>query len=125
MKHPVVVAVFAVGLLAGCDGVSTSTTATMTRTSMSPTVVVTAVKVTLTPAGNRKATPMMSPTEAIIYPNCDALNGTYKHGVGRPGAVDHVSGKTKPVTDFTVNATVYAANTARDGDKDGVACEKH
>jgi hypothetical protein len=41
--------------------------------------------------------------------------------VGKPGAVDHTSGT--PVTNFAVDSAVYAANTARDGDKDGIACE--
>ena len=59
------------------------------------------------------------------YPNCAALNKVYKHGVARKGARDKVRGSTKPVTNFTVNTAVYNANTARDGDKDGVACEKH
>jgi hypothetical protein len=62
---------------------------------------------------------------AQSFANCDALNAVYPHGVGRPGAVDHVSGSTAPVTDFQVDAAVYAANTGRDRDGDGIACEKH
>jgi Excalibur calcium-binding domain len=54
-----------------------------------------------------------------------ALNADYPHGVGRTGAVDHVSGSSKPVTTFTVNDAVYAANASHDGDGDGIACEKH
>ena len=46
----------------------------------------------------------------------------YPHGVGLPGAVDHTRGK--PVTDFAVNSSVYNANTGRDRDGDGIACEK-
>jgi hypothetical protein len=60
-----------------------------------------------------------------IYPNCAALNVDYPHGVGRTGAVDQVRGSTKPVTDFTVDDAVYNANRGRDGDDDGVACEKN
>ncbi len=60
-----------------------------------------------------------------MYANCAALNVDYPHGVGRTGAVDHVSGSAKPVTTFTVDDAVYNANTARDGDKDGIACEQH
>ncbi|WP_088288674.1 DUF2510 domain-containing protein [Kineosporia sp. A_224] len=56
------------------------------------------------------------------YPNCDAMNVDYAHGVGRPGAKDSTSGK--PVTTFVVNAGLYNANVARDGDDDGIACEK-
>jgi hypothetical protein len=61
------------------------------------------------------------------YANCKALNKAYPHGVGKPGAKDKVSGKYRPgrsVTTWTKNRAVYNANTARDGDKDGVACEK-
>lgn len=67
------------------------------------------------------------PADAAVkkYANCTALNKTYKHGVGRKGAKDKVSGHTKPVTNFTVNTAVYNANKAKlDRDKDGVACEK-
>jgi hypothetical protein len=56
------------------------------------------------------------------YPNCTALNAVYHHGVARKGAHDKTSGR--PVTNFTVNANVYKLNTARDRDKDGIACEK-
>ena len=58
------------------------------------------------------------------FANCAALNKVYPHGVGKAGAHDHVRGNTKPVTNFTVNTAVYNANTARDRDKDGVACER-
>jgi hypothetical protein len=58
------------------------------------------------------------------FSNCTQLNKTYKHGVGRKGAHDHVT-SGRPVTNFTRNTTVYKQNTARDRDKDGVACEKH
>jgi hypothetical protein len=71
-----------------------------------------------------------SPDTALAakkYPNCKALNKVYPHGVGKPGAKDKVNGKYRPgrsVTTWTKNRAVYNANTARDGDKDGVACEK-
>lgn len=58
------------------------------------------------------------------FANCTALNRVYPHGVGKVGARDKVRGKTKPVTNFTRNNAVYAANTKSDADKDGVACEK-
>jgi hypothetical protein len=57
-----------------------------------------------------------------VFANCKQLNAVYPHGVGLPAAVDHTTGK--PVTDFTVNSSVYDANTARDRDGDGIACEK-
>lgn len=59
-----------------------------------------------------------------VYKNCAALNKVYPHGVGKKGAKDHVSGKAKPVKNFTVNDAVYKANIKRDADKDGIACEK-
>ena len=64
------------------------------------------------------------PAEAAAktYSNCTKLNKAYKHGVGKPGARDHTSGK--PVTSFTRNKAVYLKNTGRDRDKDGIACEK-
>ncbi|GAB1643188.1 excalibur calcium-binding domain-containing protein [Krasilnikovia sp. MM14-A1259] len=66
------------------------------------------------------------PAEAAVptYRNCTALNQRYKHGVGRAGARDKVSGSSRPVTTFTVNTALYNANKRMDRDKDGVACEK-
>lgn len=61
---------------------------------------------------------------AVSYANCTALNAVYPHGVGRPGAVDHVT-SGKPVTTFFVSLSLYTANTGLDRDKDGIACEKH
>ena len=58
------------------------------------------------------------------YKNCTALNKVYPHGVGKPGAVDHVSGHTKKVKNFTVDLAVYQANKGSDRDHDGIACEK-
>ena len=65
-----------------------------------------------------------SPSAARHFANCAALNKVYPHGVGRKGARDHVSGKSKPVTTFKVSTALYNANTARDRDHDGIACEK-
>jgi Excalibur calcium-binding domain len=55
------------------------------------------------------------------FKTCAALNAVYPNGVGRTGAVDKT--KQEPVTTFTVDDAVYKANTARDRDKDGIACE--
>lgn len=54
-----------------------------------------------------------------------AMNQKYPHGVGRLGAVDHVRPGNVPVTNFYVSTAIYNLNTARDGDHDGVACERH
>ena len=59
-----------------------------------------------------------------VFANCAAMHAKYPHGVGRVGAVDHVS-SGKPVTTFLRNATIYNANLARDADRDGIACEAH
>ena len=66
----------------------------------------------------------VSAAKAVGYKNCSALNAKYPHGVGKPGAHDHVSGSSKPVTTFKVSAALFAANSSLDRDKDGVACEK-
>ena len=58
------------------------------------------------------------------YTNCTALHADYPHGLGRPGAHDHVSGHSKPVTTFDVLARLYTANLRLDRDHDGIACEK-
>lgn len=63
-----------------------------------------------------------------VYKNCTAFNAKYKHGVGKKGAKDKVSGKSKPVTTFKRSTAIYkkamANNSGLDRDKDGVACEK-
>lgn len=78
------------------------------------------------------AVPAEAAAKPRSYANCTALNKVYPHGVGRKGAHDHTSGK--PVTNFTVNSTVYSYNDGGstrhagehdlDRDNDGVACEK-
>jgi len=68
--------------------------------------------------------PAAPPASIVVFANCAQLNGVYPHGVGRPGAVDQVSGGSAGVTTFDRDAAVYGANTGRDRDKDGVACEK-
>jgi len=65
------------------------------------------------------------PVTIKVYANCAALNVDYPHGVARTGGVDLVSGKPRsPQPKFKVDDAVYDANPARDGDDDGVACEK-
>jgi hypothetical protein len=76
-------------------------------------------------AGVAVATPALATgTKIVHYPNCKALNRVYPHGVGQRGARDKVRGHTAPVTTFSVNNALYAANRGRDGDHDGIACEK-
>lgn len=59
-----------------------------------------------------------------VFDNCTQLNSVYHHGVGKVGAHDKVKGKGTPVTTFTRETALYQANINRDGDHDGVACEK-
>jgi hypothetical protein len=90
----------------------------MTRVASVALAILLAVSAAIAPS------PAMA---AKSYRNCAALNKTYPHGVGRPGARDKIGGRYRPgrsVTTFTRNRAVYNANTARDRDKDGVACEK-
>ncbi len=58
------------------------------------------------------------------FKNCTALNKVYRHGVGKPDAVDHVRGHTRRVTNFYVSKALYKANKGSDRDHDGIACEK-
>ena len=61
---------------------------------------------------------------AKAYANCTALNKVYPHGVGRKNAHDHVSGSTRPVTNFRHSNKLYRLNKKSDRDGDKVACEK-
>lgn len=61
---------------------------------------------------------------AAAFDNCADLHGAYPHGVGMPGAVDHVSGSTQPVTNFARSSAVYQANSGSDRDGDDIACEQ-
>ena len=84
-------------------------------------ILTSAVPMSAASSGTATAT---SISTAVRYSNCAKLNAVYRHGVGRKGAVDHVSGHTRPVRNFTVNTALYNANKARDRDHDGIACEK-
>ena len=68
--------------------------------------------------------PADAAAKAHHFQNCTALNQTYKHGVGKVGAKDHVSGHSKPVTTFKRSNALYAANKGSDRDGDKIACEK-
>jgi hypothetical protein len=54
------------------------------------------------------------------------MNKVYPGGVARVGVTgDMVSGELKPFGIQPVfDTALYEANKARDGDKDGIACEK-
>lgn len=55
------------------------------------------------------------------FSNCAALNKVYPGGVAKSAKWVNKGGeiKNKP----TVNAKVYAENSGKDRDKDGIACE--
>ena len=76
-----------------------------------------------TPSTARSYSPLVDVVPLTAYANCAAMHTTYKHGVGRSGARDHVT-SGEPVTTFFVSTTLYSANTKLDRDKDGVACEQ-
>jgi hypothetical protein len=67
-------------------------------------------------------TPSVGSVPTKRYRKCNALNGVYPHGVGRPGARDKTSGR--PVTNFRVSRSVYSQNTHLDRDNDRVACDQ-
>lgn len=56
------------------------------------------------------------------FSNCSQLNKVYPGGVAKSSSVRNQGGKTKKTP--TVNARVYAENSSKDRDKDGIACEK-
>lgn len=61
-----------------------------------------------------------------VFVNCDALNAVYPGGVARsPETMNLVSGSPRATRyPLTVDAALYEANIRRDGDRDGVACER-
>ncbi len=65
----------------------------------------------------------LAPPAARRFANCTEMHTVYPHGVGMPGAVDSVSGTTKPVTTFERSSALYEANRGSDRDKDSIACE--
>ena len=63
-------------------------------------------------------------TESLTrkFSNCSELNRTYPGGVAKSSTVKNKGGLTKVKP--TVNAKVYAENSGKDRDKDGIACER-
>jgi len=56
------------------------------------------------------------------FANCSALNKVYPGGVAKNKSVQNKGGATK----FTpsVRPKIYKANSSKDRDKDGIACER-
>ncbi len=69
------------------------------------------------------AAPEAPASAAPRFANCTYMRTVYPHGVGMPGAVDRVSGTTKPLTTFERISALYEANQGSDRDKDNIACE--
>jgi hypothetical protein len=63
----------------------------------------------------------------VLYKKCANLNAKYPHGLGKLLAKDKTAGD--PVTNFKRSTRLYNVamgwNKRLDGDKDGIACEKH
>lgn len=63
------------------------------------------------------------------WDNCTTVNQRYPHGVGRNHAHDHTASGSYPVTNFKHSTRLYkiamSHNSGLDGDKDGIACERH
>jgi hypothetical protein len=77
----------------------------------------------LTIVGGVSADVASAAPKAKRYANCKALNKVYPHGVARTSAARDKTRGVR-VTSFKVSKAVYDLNTARDGDKDKIACER-
>jgi len=82
-----------------------------------------------TPTPTATSAPPVAPASTVtiqVFRNCAELNAVYPGGVAKVGVTGNkVSGTLRPfgITPHFDDA-LYQANTARDGDKDGIACEK-
>lgn len=77
------------------------------------------------PASRPRPTSRPKPRVAVrAFPNGDQLNRVYRHGLGRPGAVDHISTGGRRVTTFLRSSALYEANDHLDREGDGIACEQ-
>jgi hypothetical protein len=56
------------------------------------------------------------------YSNCAALNKVYPGGVAKNSKVKNKGGSTKLKP--SVKPKIYKANSSKDRDKDGIACER-
>ncbi len=101
---------------------TTATTTTRRAVTTAPTTRTTTTRPKTATTKPKPTTTKPKPS-VRVFANCADMNAVYPHGVGRSGAVDHTSGT--PVTNFYVNTALYNANTARDRDGDGIACERH
>lgn len=71
---------------------------------------------------DKKATPKVK-----VYKNCDEMHKDYIGGVARDKNAVNLNSKGQPVKSKykpVVNKALYEANSSRDRDKDGIACEQ-
>jgi hypothetical protein len=88
-----------------------------------------AVTVTGKKSGYSTATKQSATTVkavGLVYKNCALLNAKYPHGVVKAGVTrDKVKGVKRAFKGTPyVSTAVYLLNKPRDGDSDGIACEK-
>jgi hypothetical protein len=89
------------------------------------TIVLAALALSL--AAPIASSPAAHKTIPYRWQKCSHVNAKYRHGVGRRFAHDKTTGV--PVTNFYRSTRLYniamSYNKRLDGDKDGIACEKH
>jgi hypothetical protein len=56
------------------------------------------------------------------FSNCAALNAVYPGGVAKNSKVTNMGGATNYLP--TLKPKIYRANSSKDRDKDGIACER-
>ena len=56
------------------------------------------------------------------FANCEALNSVYPGGVAKNSKVINTGGATKYLP--ALKPKIYKANSSKDRDKDGIACER-
>ena len=70
----------------------------------------------------RSLTVEAAATKTKTYKNCTELNKDYRGGVAKSSSVNNIGGKTKYKP--YVSKALYDANSSKDRDKDGIACER-
>jgi hypothetical protein len=95
-----------------------------TDVDASLTVTVTGTKKSVSTV--RRQSAGTAKTVGLVYRSCALLNAKYPSGVAKAGvAQDKVKGVKRPFKGTPYSSTaLYQLNKARDGDSDGIACEK-
>lgn len=90
----------------------------MTR-NLVVTVVSTSLLVGLVAISPAQSSPLVLEKK---YANCEALNKVYPGGVAKSSKIMNKGGATENIP--VVKPKIYKANSSKDRDKDGIACEK-